>query len=255
MTMTTPETPEELLKRSQEMRAQAERLTKDSMDLERQSYALAEQARVLAETQSALFRWQHPTNKSCHLTVHKMGNVFEFVGQFADYEGGPVPLPPEALDQLIEALCRARGITVAWRRERLGGRSVDAERIREAAAEIVENAAIAAGGRMSLHALASDIRALPLTVTAAEAGQPARQMRVPDPDLLANLHHERPLRDFPEYVCTVEFLEAVVKAVRQRRDRAARNGDAEDARTLGDRLVILERLTLPLARAFEMRTG
>lgn len=235
--------------------AESKRLAKESVDLERQARELAEQARVLAETQRALFRWQDPTDKECHLTVHKEGDAIVFVGQQADYEGGPVRLPSEAVDQLIEALCRARGITV------------NAERIREAAATIVENAAIAAGGRMSLHALASDIRVLPLTVTTdlsgpeLDAALDAYAKKglldlAEKPSLTGNntllasfMCNPRPLGALDEMLCSVEFLEAVTSAIRRQRDRATRNGEEVDARAFNDRLTILEKLTIPLARA------
>lgn len=220
---------------------------------------------VLAETQHTLFRWQDPTNKECHLTVHKEGDAIVFDGQHADYEGGPVRLPSEAVDQLIEALCRARGVTM------------DAERLREEAATIVENAAIAAGDRMrsnegvecymSLHALASDIRVLPLTVTKDLSGseldaaldahaKKALLDLAEKPSLTGNntllisfLCNPRPLGTLDEMLCSVEFLEAVTSAIRRQRDRATRNGEEVDARAFNDRLTILEKLTIPLARA------
>ena len=282
-------TPEAMFADAAAKRAESERLAKESADLERQARELAEQARVLAETQRALFRWQDPTDKECHLTVHKEGDAIVFVGQQADYEGGPVRLPSEAVDQLIEALCRARGVTM------------DAERVREAAATIVENAAIAAGDRMrsnegvecymSLHALASDIRVLPLVtkdlrdVTTLERrdavhegldlGHLREVLSGPELDAALDAHakkalldlaekpsltgnntlltsflcNPRPLGTLDEMLCSVEFLEAVTSAIRRQRDRATRNGEEVDARAFNDRLTILEKLTIPLARA------
>jgi hypothetical protein len=160
---------------------------------------------------------------------------------------------------------------------------------------------------MSLHALASDIRVLPLTVTAGatEAKPPALTagwiiqltsrmdaslcyvtdlaggvsadrteayrftteeeangqatrwpvgwfiniMRVPPSAPIFDIAYPKPLGALDEMLCSVEFLEDVTNAIRRQRDRATRSGEEVDARTLNDRLTILEKLTIPLARA------
>jgi len=103
----SPTSPDALFAKAEAARIESKRLAKESEELDRQARVLYQQQQRRVEIARCLFSWQHPTEKERCLDVYKEGEAIVFEGRYSDYEVGPVPLPPEAVQRLIEALSRA----------------------------------------------------------------------------------------------------------------------------------------------------
>ncbi len=91
------------------LRVKAKELEEEARSLE--TRLEAERAEEEAHAKLRVFYWENPENKQQFLEVltgtgWSAGKIV-FVAQAADYEGGPVPLPPLEVERLIAALVLA----------------------------------------------------------------------------------------------------------------------------------------------------